>query len=435
MSNKQTLKKNLKLKNKLKYKQYYSLKILSMNSLELENFLKEEEKENPFLEILSFNEINNNYKVKKNNNEEEKEKFLESQIYKDKNWREELKLDMNTKNFSKQKIEILFFFIDSLNDEGFLEIDRKFLKKKYNLKNSNVQEIKEEIKKIDMLGIGSENTKEFFKFQLEKKKINDKKLYNIVDFYLDEIKNYRKISSILGITKEEFKEYYKILKSLKLNPIDESKEAEYIYPDIFIKKEKNKWVVELVKDYTKILKINEIYINVLNKVEDKELEKFIEEKILKINFIIECINQRQETIKQIVETIIMKQENFFTNGEIVPLTQKEVARITGRSESTVSRAIKDKYISTPNGNFNIKAFFSAGYLNKEKKISSNLIKKYIVELIKSEEIIYSDTKIMNKIKERFGIEISRRTVTKYRTEIGIPNKNIRFLNKEINYGK
>ena len=53
----------------------------------------------------------------------------------------------------------------------------------------------------------------------------------------------------------------------------------------------------------------------------------------------------------------MKQENFFTNGEIVPLTQKEVARITGRSESTVSRAIKDKYISTPNGNFNIKAFF------------------------------------------------------------------------------
>ena len=72
MSNKQILKKNLKLKNKLKYKQYYSLKILSMNSLELENFLKEEEKENPFLEILSFNEINNNYKVKKNNNEEEK---------------------------------------------------------------------------------------------------------------------------------------------------------------------------------------------------------------------------------------------------------------------------------------------------------------------------------------------------------------------------
>lgn len=287
-----------------------------------------------------------------------------------------------------------------------------------------------------MLGIGSENIKEFFKFQLKKKKINDKKLYDLVDFYLDEIKNYRKISSILGITKEEFKEYYKILKSLKLNPINENKDTEYIYPDVFIKKEKGKWIVELIRDYTQILKINEIYINMLNKAEDKELEKFIEEKILKINFIIECINQRQETIKQIVETIVMKQENFFTNSEIAPLTQKEVARTIGKSESTVSRAIKDKYISTSNGNFNIKkTFFSVGYLNKEKKISSNLIKKYIYELIKNEEIIYSDTKIMNKIKDRFGIEISRRTVAKYRTEIGIPNKNIRLLNKEIGYEK
>ena len=435
MDNKQNFKKNLELKNKLKYKQYYSLKILTMNSLELENFLKEEEKENPFLEIISFNEINSDYKVKKNNDEGEKEKFLENQIYKDRNWREELKLDINTEKFSKRKIEILFFFIDSLNDKGFLEIDRKFLKKKYNLKNSNIEEIKEEIKKIDMLGIGSEDIKEFFKFQLEKKKINDKKLYNLVDFYLDEIKNYKKISSILGITKEEFKKYYKILKSLKLNPINENKEEEYIYPDIFIKKEKNKWVVELAKDYTQILKINKIYINTLNKIEDRELKKFIEEKILKINFIIECINQRQETIKQIVETIIMKQKNFFTNSEIVPLTQKEVAKIIGKSESTVSRAIKDKYISTSNGNFNIKNFFSAGYPNKEEKISSNLIKKYMIELIKNEKINYSDTKIMNKIKEKFGIEISRRTVTKYRSEIGMPNKNIRSLNKKINYEK
>lgn len=431
MKSKQNLEIKLIQKNEISYRQMYSLKILSMNLVELDEFLKSEEEENPFLELSDFEMPNiNSYITYPENNSQYIE--IENKIKTSRNWKEDIKLQINTEKLDKKEEEILDFFINSLNNRGFLEIDRKILKKKYNINNKKIEEIKNIIQNVEPIGIGSENLKEYFKYQLKYKKIKDKKIFKILDYYLEEIKNYRKVCENLKISIEELKKYYKLIKTLKMSPVDENEETQYIYPDISIKKINEEWEIEVEKDYSKIIKINEIYVNMLKNENEDEIKEYINEKVARIRLILECISKRENTLKQIVEIILEKQKKFFLNGEITPMSQTEIAKQLNKSESTISRAIKNKYVNSPKGLLELKSFFSTGYENTENKeeISSYEIKKYIKNIIENEnEIIYSDSKIMNKVNEKFGIQISRRTITKYRNELNIPNKNIRELSR------
>ena len=170
----------------------------------------------------------------------------------------------------------------------------------------------------------------------------------------------------------------------------------------------------------------------LEKSEDQEMINYINKKIKRIDFIIKCIEQRRQTLYKIGNVILEKQKKYFEkNEDIIPMKQKDIALELNVHESTISRAIKNKYLESLRGIVKIKSFFSIGYDKKNISISSLTIKKYISEIISNEKngVIYSDEKIRKFINEKYEINISRRTVAKYRKELKIYNKNVRKISR------
>ncbi|HHW55033.1 MAG TPA: RNA polymerase sigma-54 factor, partial [Firmicutes bacterium] len=156
---------------------------------------------------------------------------------------------------------------------------------------------------------------------------------------------------------------------------------------------------------------------------------YIESKLNSARWLIKSIEQRRLTVYKIVETLVQFQRDFFDRGVryLKPLTLKEVADAVGVHESTVSRATSNKFIQTPRGVFPLRFFFASGVENTEgSSTSSESIKKMLEEIVEGEDPSkpYSDQKLADILRER-GIMISRRTVAKYRNDLGIPPSNCR----------
>lgn len=161
----------------------------------------------------------------------------------------------------------------------------------------------------------------------------------------------------------------------------------------------------------------------------KEVKSYIREKIHAGSFMIKSINQRQETIRNIAEEMLKVQRAFFEHGvsHLKPLTMVSIARILGIHETTVSRAVANKYVQTAQGTYEMKYFFAPGYTNDDgQTVSNRSVKDSIEQIIQAEDksAPLSDQAIVNKLKEN-GTKIARRTVAKYREELNIMPSHMR----------
>ena len=162
---------------------------------------------------------------------------------------------------------------------------------------------------------------------------------------------------------------------------------------------------------------------------EKDAKEYIREKIHAGKFLIKCIEQRQDTIRKISEEIIKRQRDFLEHGisHLHPMNMAQVAEVVGVHETTVSRAIAGKYIATPRGVFEMKYFFRSGYETLDGESMSNTsVKQAVSNLVKNEDQTkpLSDEKVVQKLKEQ-GIKLARRTVAKYRDELGILPSHLR----------
>jgi RNA polymerase sigma-54 factor len=167
----------------------------------------------------------------------------------------------------------------------------------------------------------------------------------------------------------------------------------------------------------------------INELEDKEASKFLADKLNSSMWLIKSIEQRRMTLYRVVESILKFQRKFFDEGKeaLRPLVLKDVADDIGMHESTISRATNGKYVQTPRGLFELKYFFASSVSEKDGDgVSSTSVKSIIQKLIDEEspQKPLSDQKITEKLKEA-GINISRRTVAKYRDEMRIPSSSMR----------
>ena len=201
-------------------------------------------------------------------------------------------------------------------------------------------------------------------------------------------------------------------------------DVHYIVPDAVIEKVGNEYVVIMNDTISPRLSINSYYRSLLTS-EDKEsnISKFLSNRLDSALWLIRSIEQRRITLHKVIQSIANVQRDFLDNGLIYlkPLTMKQIADMVEVHESTVSRAISGKYVQTPRGVFELKFFFQSGLENVNgTSTSSESIKKMMQEMINREDPYnpLSDQKIANMLKEK-GISISRRTVAKYREEIGI----------------
>jgi RNA polymerase sigma-54 factor len=251
----------------------------------------------------------------------------------------------------------------------------------------------------------------------------------VVRRYLSEIgeNKFNIIARELSISPKEAQSIGDIIKGLEPKPgrgFADNGDIKYIMPDVVIEKVSGHYMVIVNERSSPRLTINSYYRDILkNGSKDEETKDYIKKKLDSAAWLIKSIEQRRTTIYNVVNAIVSLQEDFLDKGidYLKPLTLKEVAEDIGVHESTVSRAISGKYVQTPRGLFPLKFFFTRGLdAAYGDNVSSESIKKSIRDIVNSEDAAkpLSDQKITD-ILNREGISISRRTVAKYREEMGI----------------
>lgn len=284
------------------------------------------------------------------------------------------------------------------------------------------------------MGVGARSLKECLKIQAEKRGILDKNLQDIIEKYLEDIaeNRYNKIAKDLNITIQEAQAYGDRVKAFEPKPsrgFYTGDETEYVIPDAYIKQIEDELYIIMNDNFIPKLSINNLYKNILNDSQDDDAKKYVKEKINGATFLIKSIDMRRNTIYKVIEQIVNIQRDYFLNKDsyLKPMTLKDISERINMHESTISRAIKEKYINTDRGIIKIKDLFTTSVSNNnEEDLSTVKIKSYIKDIIDKEDKSkpISDQDICNILKNE-GMGISRRTVAKYRDELGIKSSSKR----------
>ena len=392
----QKLNQSLKLSQTMKM----SLNILEMSMLNLNNFIKNEFSNKFGVEV--------NYSKQETYNDDDRLEF--SFLNEEENFFQILEGQLSYFNISKKIKDICIFIINNLNAKGYLEISKVEIKDILSTSDRELEEAFNIIHNLEPYGVGAYSLEECLKIQLEKKKIIDKKLNLLIDNFLYPLadKKYDLIKEKLNIDETTLTEYIDIIKSL--NPIPSRGynigKIRKIIPDIFVKQINNEITYEINQDLIP-------QINIKNNINDKEYKR--------LNEIIHCIEKRFHTLDKIIKIVLRKQKDFFiTKGKKMNVLRiSELASELDLSSSTISRAIKEKYIKSDFGIISLRKLF-----NLSSTIS--LCQEKIAEYIENEdrEKPYSDQDIV-KLLENDGIKIARRTVSKYRIDLGYKSSSER----------
>lgn len=422
--------------------QIQSLEILSFTNQELENFLTSEYLENPILENshdkqtemikdleqmyeknISYHDhyqewadddCNRNHDIRAADLDEMKNHLL-GQLHKN--------------EYNDMEWELMEYLIYCLNDEGFFIYETSDIAKRIGLAEETVCKCLKLLKTLEPVGIFSRDISECLKKQLQFQKISDEKLWSIVDAYMPSILagHIGIVSRDLHLSTAKVKEYMHFIGSLNPRPIMnmQSPVTQYIVPDILVTREKDEWQITINDNWMGEYKYNGYYIKMMQSSNDEELIQYFKEKLDRARFILNCVEQRRQTIIRVIEAILNAQEDFFlTNTPLKPLSMEEIARRTNLHVSTVSRAIKDKYLQYKTTVF-IKDLFPSSIAQSD--VPTDSIKDLLKKMIRDEDSKnpLSDLKIAEKMTEK-GIHISRRTITKYRKQMGLPESRQRL---------
>jgi RNA polymerase sigma-54 factor len=478
---------------KLTFKQIQLFNIVSLHTVELEQYIANEMAINPALEydleqntseddaqIENKDEVDedfvsegklgedydytdymdrdslDDYKYEVNNNASEEDK-REQIILESNHFTSGLISQLNMLTICEKEKKLGMYLIESLDDDGYLRKDISELADELSFQHNiiisenELNEVLNKIKQFEPAGIAAKNLQECLLLQLKAQKIKTKDTFNagkIVKDFMQELstKKFDLIRSSLKITEEEFTDALDEIKSLSPKPAgntyENSNTAITIIPDFTVVVDGNN--VELFLNQAKqpALKISEEYTEMLNdysKSKDKSLKEassFIRDKVESAKWFIEALQQRESMMVLVAKAIVKHQKQFFITGnknDLKAMILKNIADEIGSEISTVSRIANSKYISTSIGNILIKDLFVQGMADSNGEIvSTNKIKETLVNYIKLEDKSkpLSDEEIV-KLMEEKNYVISRRTIAKYRDELKIPNKNFRKETAEV----
>jgi RNA polymerase sigma-54 factor len=334
-------------------------------------------------------------------------------------------LDLNPQQFT-----VAAYLAGNLDHNGYLQGELEDLTKAISAEPAEIEEALRIIQRLEPAGIGCRNLQECLLLQLQRLDNPPQLAVEIVTNYLPAAADcrYRFLTGRLGCTEEEIKEAVDFIRTLNPKPgsiFGEGEETRYIIPDIIVEKIDGQYLLTANDSRIPQLTVSPFYQQILrDDAGDEQLSNFIKTKIEKAWWLIRSIEQRRMTLFKVAQEIVRIQEAFLEQGikNLKPLTLKEVATNIGVHESTVSRATSSKYIQTPRGLFPLKFFFSSGLAGAGGvDYSSHSIKTYLRELIDAEDPDrpLSDQCLAELLQDK-GINISRRTVAKYREEMALP---------------
>lgn len=318
--------------------------------------------------------------------------------------------------------------IGNIDDRGYLNITVEELAKSENASPDAVEDILDVVQRLDPSGVGARDLKECLMIQLRNNHLKNGIVEKIVENHLHELesRNFQSIAKALKIPLEKVIENVHIVADLEPVPGRQfgGDTTQYVVPDVYVFKVSGEWVVSLNDEGLPQLRVNKMYENMLRKLEkDGKDKEYIQDKIKAASWLIKSIQQRQRTIFRVTETIVQKQKDFFDHGieYLKPMILKDVAEDIGMHESTISRVTNNKYVHTPWGILELKYFFNSSVARADgDSMASASVKKMIADLVKSEDLKrpLADQKIVEILEQR-GINLARRTVAKYREQLGI----------------
>ena len=447
-----------------------AIKLLELNNIDLDNYLQQEILDNPLLEKEADDQslkdnINDNDKnlssqdksessFSHNTDSEGSPSFDTANLYESsstsidniieetiesKNSLYQIITDQINISF-QNKIDrlIALSILEFIEPNGYLKVSTKELSIDLNIDLLRIEKILKVLKSFEPLGIFSNDLEEFLTLQLKSQNLLDNNLKLLLkNLTILANENIFSISKKLKIDKEKLKDSLDMLKRCSAAPIDTDGDliSHINSPDIIVEKDKNEWIVSLNEEtLPKVIVLTGYWEELSRKKLSKEDKKYLSANFLAGKGLVKALEQRASTILKVAKEIIKKQEKFLDQGVmgLRPLKLKDIAEELDIHESTVSRITNSKTIYTPRGTYDLKFFFSKSLntLSNDDGLSSKVVKEKIIQLINNEEKVLSDNKLSKLLKEE-GINVARRTVTKYREEMTLPPSHQRKRLKQL----
>jgi RNA polymerase sigma-54 factor len=341
-------------------------------------------------------------------------------------------------DFNDDEMRIAVQIAGNIDDRGYLASGLEEMCEKEGFFLELAEGVLDTVQHFDPPGIAARDLKECLLIQLRYFKLKNGIVEKIIQNHLKDLENrhYSAVAKGLGITLEQV--YTNVGIIAGLDPIPGRQfgpdATQYVIPDVYVFKLGNEWVVSMNEEGLPRLKVSPFYKDMLKEqkaTEGKKDEgaKYLDEKIKSAKWIIKSLEQRQRTIHRVSEKILERQREFFDYGiqYLKPMILKDIAEALELHESTISRVTTNKYMHTPRGIFELKYFFNSAIARGDgDSIANEAVKNRIGEIIKAEDAAkpLSDEQIKDMLTNE-GMEISRRTVAKYREQMGVLSSSAR----------
>lgn len=399
--------------------QLQSLELLVLNNMELQSLLESEYLENPMLEYTGSKSAVMG--------EERFSDLRDIPVYDRQEAGVLIKEQLNMEIYTKAEQRVMNALILCLDSKGYFTESIDDIAKLLQVDTELVMSCLDHLKELEPAGIFASDLKECLLIQLHRLGICDEILENMITYHLEDISKGRigTITRALGISSVQAKKYVEFIKKMEPVPLAGvgMQKSEYIVPDIICRKRDGKWEICMNDEWVGNYEINDYYVRMYQRAEDEELKLYFKKKLDKARFIINSIEQRRRTILKVTEQILDAQADYFEGkGGLKPLKMEDIASALGIHVSTVSRAIRNKYMEYSGGILAMKDVFVSGVGTGGDTKSVIQIKERIRNLVEEEskKVPLSDQRISEELKKD-KIQLSRRGVAKYRQEMGIPS--------------
>jgi RNA polymerase sigma-54 factor len=368
--------------------------------------------------------------------DEERRQFFFDSLVKEETLQQHLLEQVHSADFTEDDRKIAELIIGNIDDHGFLQNAPEDIANNTGMDVADITRVLEHVQTFHPVGVGSRDLRECLLIQLKRLGKEQSLEYRIVDRFIEDLgkRRFPEIARRLNTTPEQVQRAANFIATLDPKPgqIFTPDPNNYVLPDVTVEKVGGDWQISLNGEQIPHLRISNTYKDLMSSDRSKdEVRDYIREKIRSGKFLIKSIHQRQQTISNIAHRIVDRQRDFLEFGPsaLKPMTMVQIADEVGVNETTVSRAISGKYMSTPHGVFEMKYFFTPGYQTAGGESMSNTsVKGIIADLVKEEDPRnpLSDKEIVELLSKK-GIPIARRTVAKYRSELNILPSNMRKM--------
>lgn len=402
-----------------------AISMLQLSSAELWEQVKREVDENPILNIETPS-----FSPSSDRKGQAYQNPIDHIVQERKSWRDDLFEQAGWLRIDARLKKALVFLIGNLDDRGFCTVTEKEAAERISLSISEVKRARRLLLQFEPFGVGCYDFKEFLLIQTERDYPDSTVLTVLISNHLQDVaeQRFEAITQKLEVDLGEVMEAIEVLKSLQPRPLvtDPRTHAPPAMPDLILEKGKSGYLLRDPFSITKQIKWDTQLVRMYE--QGKEAQDYLDQCYKKARWLLQCMEQRTNTIMKVAETIIQHQKDFLQGGSLKPLTLKNVAEALEVHESTVSRAVSNKVMQTPEGIVELKYFFITGFKTGHgAEYSSHQIKEWMQMMIDEEEPSrpFSDQKIASELKSRYHVVVSRRTVAKYRESLNLPSSSKR----------